>query len=403
MGEKTKDDVVLVASARTAVGNYGGSLKSFLGIDLAVPVIKEVVKRAGIEEIKNQIGDVIMGQLYYRNKEEPNVGRLAAWHAGLGQEVPGLTMQRACSVGLQAIITGAHEIIADMCDMVIAGGTESMTNAPYELYNLRWGRRWLNEELFDGMYAPILNCPPTGTGMGVTAENLADMFNITREEMEEWAVTTHQRAAKATEEGKFAADIIPLEIPPKRKGDQPQVFDRDECIRPDTSVERLRKLPPTFKESGKVTAGTSCPLNDGAGVVMLMRRSKADELGIKPLAKFAGATVVGVDPDIMGYGPTAATKRLFARKGLKASDVDLYQLHEPFAPIPLVFMKEIGVPKDIFNVNGSSLAIGHPIGATGAILAMILVREMQRRDAKVGLVGLCQGTGMGTVALWEKE
>lgn len=398
---KRKDDVVVVAAVRTPVGIFGGTLKNYLGIDMATWVIKELVKRTGLEDKKTEIGDVVFGQMYFRNKEEPNVGRLAAWAAGL-EDAPGITLQRACASGLQAIITGAQEIIAGQVDVVIAGGTESMSNAPYEVYGLRWGVKTMNQELFDSMYVPILSCPPTGTGMGITAENLADKFNITREEMDEYAVMSHQRAAKAFDTGKFNEHILPVVIPGK-KGQPDKVFDRDECIRPSINIEEISKLKPVFKQGGKVTVANACPLNDGAAAVMLMRRSKAEELGLEPLATYRTAAVVGVDPDIMGYGPTKAAKKLMDINGWKASDIDLYQIHEPFAPVPLTFKKEIGISFDVMNLNGGPIAIGHAIGATGATLSMMLIDEMRRQDVKRGLVGICQGTGMGTAVIYERN
>ncbi|MDT3701149.1 MAG: thiolase family protein [Thermincola sp.] len=399
---KSKDDVVIVAQARTPVGLFGGALRDYLGIDMATWVIKDLVKKAGLEDKTSEIGDVILGQMYHRNKEEPNVGRLAAWQAGLGDEVPGMTLQRACAVGLQAIMTGAQEIMAGQCDIVIAGGTDSMSNAPYEVYGLRWGVKTMNQELFDGMYVPILACPPTGTGMGMTAENLADKFDISREEMDEYAVMSHQRAAKATKEGKFKGHIVQVTMPGK-KGQPDKIFDTDEAIRADLSLEKISQLKPVFKKGGKVTVANACPLNDGAAAVILMRRSKAEELGLEPLATYRTGTVVGCDPDIMGYGPTKAAKKLMEKNSWSASDIDLYQIHEPFAPIPLTFKKEIGISFDVMNLNGGPIAIGHAIGATGATLSMILIDEMKRQNVKRGLVGICQGTGMGTAVVFERD
>ncbi len=395
------DDVVVVAAVRTAVGVFGRSLRDYLAIDLAAMVIREAVKRARLEERLGEIGDVVFGQLYFRNKEEPNIGRLAAWKAGLPKEVPGMTIQRACASGLQAIILGAQEIIAGQCDIVIAGGAESMSNAPYELYTLRWGRRWKNEELFDAMYAPILDCPPTGIGMGMTAENLADMFNISREEMDQFAYTSHMWAARAFDEGRFEDEILP--VPVRGQDGQETLFRRDESIRKDTSLEKLAQLPPVFKEGGKVTAGNSCPLNDAASVLVLMRRSKAEALGLAPMARVVSYAVVGVDPDIMGYGPIPATRKALAIAGLKITDIDLFEINEAFASVPLAYMKDLGVSRDVLNVNGGAIALGHPIGATGAKITTTLLYEMRRRGAKRGLTGICQGTGMGTAVIWESE
>jgi acetyl-CoA C-acetyltransferase len=249
------------------------------------------------------------------------------------------------------------------------------------------------------MYAPLLSLPPTGTGMGMTAENLADKFDISREEMDKYALSSHQLAKKATDEGYFKEEIVPITIKASRK--QPErIFDTDESIR-DTTLEKLSSLPPVFKKDGKITAGNACPISDGAAAVIITKRTTADSLGIKPLGKLVGYAVVGVHPDIMGYGPVPATKKVLDITGISLKDIDIFEVNEAFAPVPLVFMKEIGIPRDILNVNGGAIALGHPIGATGARLVTTLLHIMKKRGAKRGLIGICQGSGMGTATIWE--
>lgn len=392
-------EVFVVGMVRTPVGLFGGALRDFLGIDLATIVIKEAIQRAGLEEHKQLVDDVILGQMYFRNKEEPNVGRLAAWQAGLPENVPGMTIQRACASGLQAIITGGDQILAGNSDLVIAGGTESMSNAPYELYGLRWGKKLLNEDLYDSMYTPILSCPPTGTGMGVTAENLAEKMNISREEMDNYALISQQWASKAQKEGRFDNEIIPVTL--KGKKGEVKLFTADEGVRADASLEKLAQLKPAFKAGGKVTAGNACTLNDGAAVLVLASGSKVRELGLKPIAKLLSSAVVGVNPDIMGYGPVPATAKALERAGLKSGDIDLYEVNEAFAVVPLTVMKELNVPREKLNVKGGAIAIGHPIGGSGGRITVTLLNELQRSGKKYGVTALCQGTGMGTSVVWE--
>jgi acetyl-CoA C-acetyltransferase len=396
---KKGDDVVVVSMARTPTALFGGALKNVIARDLAIIVIKEVLNRSGIN--KEEVGDVIFGQLYFRSLDEPNVARIAGYMAGLPKEVPGMTIQRACASGLQAIITGMQEIKSGQCEIVIAGGVESMSNAPYESYTYRWGQRLRDGYMIDSMYSAILSCPPTGTGMGMTAENLADKFDIKREEMDEFAFMSHQLATKAVNEGKFKEEIVPVPIP-QPKG-EPKLFDKDEGPRPDTSIERLAKLKPVFKKDGKITAGNSCTLNDGAAVIILMTRNKAESYGLKPLAKIVSFGIVGVDPDIMGHGPVPAAFQAMERANLKTSDIDIFHVNEAFAAVAVNFQKHLGLSRDVLNVNGGAIALGHAIGATGCRYLIDVISEINRRNAKRGLFGLCQGTGMGTVIIVERD
>ncbi|RJQ28226.1 thiolase family protein [Candidatus Parcubacteria bacterium] len=398
---KDSKDVVVVAGARTGTGAFGGTLRTFLGIDMATEVIKESLVRAKLIGKENVVDDVIFGQMYFRNKEEANIGRLAGLRAGLPVEVPGMTLQRACASGLQAIISGAQEIISGQSKVVIAGGAESMSNAPYELYSLRWGVKVRNEELFDSMYTPILSCPPTGTGMGITAENLCEKFGISREQCDEFAVTSHQRAASATEGGKFKEEMLALKI--KDKKGNIGLFDVDESVRKDNTIEKMGKLRPAFKEGGKITPGNSCPLNDGASAVVLMNRETAERFGLTPIAKIVAYAVVGVEPDIMGYGPVPATRKALEKAGLKISDCALFEVNEAFAPVALVYLKELGIPGDMLNVNGGAIALGHAIGSSGVRISITLMHEMAKTGVRYGVSAICQGTGMGTAMIFENE
>lgn len=401
--KKEKNDVVVVAGVRTPTGVFGGTLKNFLAVDLAVDVIKELLVRSNLVGKENVVDDVVFGELYNRNKEEvSNIARIALLRAGMPLEVTGMTLQRACASGLQAIITGSQEIVAGQCKVVIAGGAESMTNAPYECYATRWGSKFKDVVLFDGMYSPILSCPPTGTGMGITAENLCTKFNITREQCDEFAFTSHQRAAAASEGGKFKEEMLPIKIK-DHKGNE-KIFDFDECIRKDTTVERLSKLKPIFKPvGGNVTAGNSCPLNDGASAVVLMSREAADQHGLKPIAKIVDYAVVGLDPDIMGYGPVPATRKALGRAGLALSDCGLFEVNEAFAPVAVTYIKELGIPGDLVNVNGGAIALGHAVGSTGVRISVTLMQEMMKRGVRYGVSAICQGVGMGTAMIFENE
>ncbi len=394
-----KDEIVVIGALRTPIGAFGGSLRDLLGVDMATLVVRELLKQSGFEERKDKIGDIIFGELAIRTRDEANISRIIGWRLGIPEIVPGMTIQRACASGLQAIITGAQEIMVGQCEVVIAGGTESMTNAPYELYGLRWGKRLSNEEIYDSMYAPLLSLPPTGTGMGMTAEILADRFGIEREEMDRYALSSHELAKRATDEGYFKEEIVPVPIKGSKK-EAERIFEKDECIR-ETSLEKLRSLPPVFKKDGKITAGNACPISDGAAAVMLTKRSIAESLGIKPLGRLVGYAVVGVHPDLMGYGPVPATKKALEISGLSLKDIEVFEVNEAFAPIPLVFMKELGIPRDVLNVNGGAIALGHPIGATGARLVVTLLHLMKKRGIRRGLIGICQGSGMGTATIWE--
>ena len=388
-------DVVIVSAVRTAIGVFGGGLKDVPAPDLGAAVAKKVVEMAGapVEEI----GDVIFGQCMQRTDEAPT-GRIVGLKAGFPFEVPGLTIHRNCASGMQSIIYGAQQIMLGDADIIVAGGVENMSRTPYMLYEARWGARLQHQKMADGLWDGLTD-PWSGLIMGLTAENLAEKYNISREEQDEVALRSHHNAEAATESGKFAEEILPIEVP-QRKGPA-KVFDRDEHFRPGITLEQLGALKPTFKKDGTVTAGNASGINDGASCVVLMSVEKAKELGAKPIAKLRGYATAGVEPELMGYGPVPATKKALEKAGMKLEDMELIELNEAFAAQYIACEKLLGLNRDITNVNGSGVGLGHPVGATGARIITSLLNEMRRRGNTLGLASLCVGGGMGQTTIWE--
>ncbi|MDK2887738.1 MAG: acetyl-CoA C-acetyltransferase [Thermoanaerobacter sp.] len=390
-------DVFIVAAARTAIGDFGGAFRNMLSHQLAVPVILEVLKRAGIPG--DMVDDVILGNCLQRS-DEPNVARTAALVAGLPVQVTGMTIQRQCSSAMQAIVCGYQQIVTGEAEIVVAGGTESMSSAPYVLKGARWGQRLQHGEMTDALWE-LLTDPIHKILMGETAERLADKYGITREEQDEIALRSHRNACRAIEEGRFKEEIVPVAVP-QRKG-PPKVVDRDEHPRPDVSMEKLAQLPPVFRKNGTVTAGNASGLNDGAAAVLLMSASKARELGLKPMARIVSFARAGVEPDLMGYGPVPAIRRALQRAGLTLGDIQLIELNEAFAAQYLACEKLLELNREITNVNGSGIALGHPVGCTGARIVVTLLYEMARRNLRLGLASLCVGGGMGMAMILERE
>ena len=385
-------DVVIVSATRTPIGDFGGSLKDVSATSLAMAVIDSSLERAGIE--KKVVEQVIMGNCF--EVLNGNVTRIAAVKCGFSVETPAYTIHATCGSGMQAIICGTQAIRDGDVDVVIAGGVESMSNAPYILTTTRWGQRLQHGQLIDMLWRAMQEYP-IGAGMGLTAENLAEKYGISREEQDRFSLISQQRACKAIQEGKFKDEITPVVIPQKRG--EAKIVDTDEHPKPDTTLEKLAKLPPAFKKDGTVTAGNSSGINDAAAAVILMSKEKARELGLKPLARILGYAVVGVDPAYMGIGPVPATKKVLNRAGLSLSDIQLIEINEAFAAQYLSCEKELGLNRDIVNVNGSGIALGHPIGMTGCRLVVTLIYEMVKRDLSVGLATLCAGGGMGFALL----
>ncbi|MFH1538904.1 MAG: acetyl-CoA C-acetyltransferase [bacterium] len=392
------EDVVIVGAARTAVGSFGGIFKTVTAWELAVVAAKEAIKRAGIENDTGMIDDAIFGNCLMRT-DEINIGRHIVLKAGIPITTPGMTVQRQCSSGMQAIVIGYYQIAMGENDVVLAGGVESMSNVPYYLKDARWGARLRDGVMTCGVMEGLTD-PFTGLIMGVTAENLAAKYNITREEQDELAFTSHRRACKAIEDGKFKDEIVPVPVK-QRKGD-PKMVDTDEHPRADTTMEQLAKLKTVFKKDGTVTAGNSSGINDGAAAVVLMSAKKAESLGVKPLARIVSHAAAGCEPELMGYGPVPATKKALERAGMTLDQMELIEINEAFAAQYLTCEKLLGINRDITNVNGSGIALGHPVGCTGCRIVVSLIHELKKRDLKTGLATLCVGGGMGKAMIIER-
>ena len=390
------DPIVIIDGCRTAVGKMGGSLKDFEASDLGGIVIRELVKRTGIQP--EMVDEVVFGNVG-QAAENAFAARLCAVKGGLPYECTALTVNRLCSSGLQAIVTAAQEIKDGYCEIAIAGGTESMTNIPFYLRKARYGYRMGHGELEDGLIT-ALSDPFTRFHMGITAENVAERYHITREMQDELAYNSQMRAAAATAEGKFQREIVPIEVKVSKK--ETKLFDADEHIRPNVTMEGLAKLRPAFKKDGSVTAGNSSGINDGAAAVLLMKESKAVALGLKPLVRLVDAAVAGVDPMYMGIGPVPAMQKLFQKTGLKKEDIGVIELNEAFAAQAAACIQELGLDASIVNPNGSGVAMGHPIGATGCIITIKLMNEMLRRNVRYGIASLCIGGGQGIAVLFER-
>jgi acetyl-CoA C-acetyltransferase len=384
--------VVIVSAVRTAIGSFGGMFKDIPAMDLGVVVAQEAIRRAGIE--KKDIQDVIVGHCFMRT-DEINIARCISLKSGIPFTTPAVTIQRQCSSSMQALVFGAQQIMTGENDIVLVGGVENMSRIPYALKTARWGTRLRHSELTDMLWEGLTD-PLTGQIMGITAENLAEKYRITREEQDEVAYLSHKRAIAAIDAGKFKDEIVPV-VQKTKKGDK--ILDTDEHPRRDVSLESLAKLPPAFKENGTVTAGNSSGINDGAAAAVIMSDEKAKELGIKPLGEIVSYAVAGVEPELMGYGPVPATQKALKRANLTLKDIGLIELNEAFAAQYLACEKLLGLNREITNVNGSGIALGHPVGCTGLRIVVSLIYEMKRRGVELGLATLCVGGGMGKAVI----
>jgi 3-oxoadipyl-CoA thiolase len=401
--ERRAREAWIVEAVRTPVGRYGGALAAMRPDDLAALAIKAVVERSGIDAAL--IEDVILGCANQAGEDNRNVARMALLLAGLPVEVAGQTVNRLCGSGLQAINSAAHAIAFDDGDVFVAGGAESMTRAPYvmakaatawdrgarELEDTTLGWRFLNPKLAE-LHYPY--------SMGETAENVVERWGVERERQDAFALRSHQRAVAAIEDGRFDDQIVPVPVP-QRKG-EPVLVTRDEPPRADTSMEALAALRPAFREGGSVTAGNSSGINDGAAAVLVVEAAKARELGLRPMARVVSTAVAGIDPAIMGIGPVPAVRKALARAGLDASDLDLVELNEAFASQSVVCIDELGLDPETVNVNGGAIALGHPLGASGARLMTMLVHELRRRGGRFGLATMCIGVGQGIATIVER-
>lgn len=389
-------EVVIVGAVRTAVGKFGGTLKDVPAAELGAVVIKEALSRAKVKP--EMVDEVIMGNVIQAGLGQ-NVTRQALIKAGLPEEVTGFTLNMVCGSGLRAVSLAAQMIKTGDADIVVAGGMENMSSAPYVLPTARWGQRMGDGKMVDTMVYDALTDAFEGYHMGVTAENIAERWGITREMQDEFAAASQQKAEAAIAAGKFRDEIVPVVIK-DRKGDI--IFAEDEYPRSGTTAQSLSKLKPAFRKDGTVTAGNASGINDGAAAVVVMSAEKAEELGIIPMAKIVSYGSKGLDPAIMGYGPFHATKKALEASGLTMEDIDLVEANEAFAAQSLAVAKDLGFDMDKVNVNGGAIAIGHPVGASGARILTTLLYEMERRDSKRGLATLCIGGGMGTSLIVER-
>lgn len=383
-------EVVIVSAVRTAIGAYGGSFKDVSAVTLGTVVAKEAMKRANITP--DMVDEVIFGNVLQAGQGQ-NVARQISVHAGIPIEVPSYTVNKVCGSGLKTVALAAQAIRAGEADIILAGGTENMSQAPYLLKKARWGHRMGDGVLEDYMVNDGLTDVFNGYHMGITAENIVEQWNLTREEQDEFALNSQLRAEKAIKEGRFKDEIVPVEVP-QRKGD-PVIVDTDEHPRFGSTIEGLAKLRPAFKKDGTVTAGNASGINDGAAALVVMSKEKAEELGLKPLATILSYASAGVDPKIMGAGPIPATRKALEKAGLKVEDLDLVEANEAFAAQSLAVVKDLGLDPEKTNVNGGAIALGHPIGASGARILVTLLHEMEKRDATNGLATLCIGGGQG--------
>lgn len=390
-------EVVIVSAVRTPVGSFNGGLASFAAADLGALTIAEAVKRAQIQA--DQVDEVIFGNVLQAGLGQ-NVARQCAIKAGIPDSVPSFTVNKVCGSGLKTVNLGVQAIMADDAEIIVAGGTESMSQAPYILDSkARWGYRMGNGKVVDAMIQDGLWCAFNDYHMGITAENVAAKFNVTREEQDQLAFESQTKAVKAIDAGYFKQEILPVVIKGK-KGDV--VFDTDEYPKRDAAFDKLSALKPAFKKDGSVTAGNASGINDGSAALVLMTADKAKALGLKPLARILGYGSGGVDPSIMGMGPVPATRKALAKAGLKVEDLDLIEANEAFAAQFLAVGKELGWAKDKVNVHGGAIAIGHPIGASGARILVTLIHALKQHDKKIGLATLCIGGGQGCATIIER-
>jgi acetyl-CoA C-acetyltransferase len=383
-------EVVILGACRTPIGAFGGALKEMTAVDLGAIVIREAIARAGVPPA--DIGDAVMGCVLQAGNGM-NVARQAGLKAGLPVEVPGETVNRVCGSGMQAVVHAVEAIRVGYVDAVVAGGTESMSNAPYLLKGARWGYRMGNGEAIDSMLNEGLTCAIGLTHMGITAEEVASRYTVSRADQDAFAAESQARAVRAIADGRFKDEIVPVSVPQK-KGD-PILVDTDEYPRAGTTAEKLGALKPAFKKDGSVTAGNASGINDGAAAMVVTTAKKARALGGKPLARILAYASTGVDPKVMGIGPIPAVRKVLERAGMTIADIDLFELNEAFAAQSVAVARELGLDPAKVNVNGGAIALGHPIGASGARVLTTLVYALRARKLRYGVASLCIGGGMG--------
>jgi acetyl-CoA C-acetyltransferase len=391
------ENVFVLSAVRTPIGKYGGGLASVPPCDLAAKVVREAVSRAGVEPA--QVGQSVFGNVIHTEVRDMYISRVAAINGGLEVGTPALTVNRLCGSGMQAIICAAQAIMLGDCDVAVAGGAESMSRAPYWLPTMRWGQRMNDGVALDPM-AGALSDPFDGCHMGVTAENVATDFHVSREDQDALATESHRRAAAATAAGYFKEQILPVEIPGKRG--KVTVVDTDEHIRADVSLEDMAKLRPAFSKDGTVTAGNSSGINDAAAAVILASESFVNSNGLTPLGRLVGYGLAGVEPRIMGMGPVPATRNVLDRTGLKVDEIDVWEFNEAFAAQALAVVRELDLSAERTNPNGSGISLGHPVGASGAILVVKSLYELKRTGGRYALNTMCIGGGQGIATIFER-
>jgi acetyl-CoA C-acetyltransferase len=389
-------EVVVLSGVRTPIGNYGGGLKDFSPATLGAMVIQEAVGRAGVDP--DDVDHVVFGHVIPTEKHDVYLARVAAVNGGLPVKVPAVTVNRLCGTGLQAIVDAAQLILLGDADCTVAGGSESMSRGAYLAENHRWGQRMGSSELVDSVTGGLTD-PFDDHPMGITAENVAAKWGVSRAEQDALAVESHRRAAQATAGGYFKEQILPVEVK-SRKGTT--VVEHDEHIRADADLDSMAKLRPAFKENGTVTAGNASSMNDGASAVVMMDRAVAERRGLSPMARLVGYSYAGVDPKYMGIGPVPAVRSLLERTGLTVDDLDVIELNEAFAAQAIAVMRDLGLPADKTNPNGSGISIGHPISATGSMLTVKALYELARISGQHALVTMCIGGGQGIAAIFER-
>ena len=388
--------IYICGPTRSAIGKYGGALSALWPADLSEPIARAALERAGCSP------DVVDETIWGHGRQAgggPNTARQVAIRAGVPQTSPAYTVNQACGSGLLAIGNAARLIRLGEADVVLAGGAEAMSRTPYYLLGARWGYRMGHDQLVDGMYRDGFHCPLADELMGATAETLADRYGITRGEQDAYAVQSQQRAGRAWDEGAFAAEIAPIQVKQKKAT---IAFDRDEHPRPTTSVEKLGRLPAIFRDGGTVHAGNSSGVTDGAAAVIVASEKAVEAHGLRPMARLTGYATAGVGPEVMGIGPVPSTRKLLAQTGVALADIDLIELNEAFAAQVIACDRELGFDRERLNVHGGSIALGHPIGATGARIVVTLLHAMARRGADRGMASLCVSGGMGVSALFER-
>jgi acetyl-CoA C-acetyltransferase len=396
MAMSDKREVVVLSGVRTAIGGYGGSLKDSPPSEMAATCVREAVNRAGIDP--GEVGHVVFGNIIHTDAHDHYLARVAAIKGGLPVEVPALTLNRLCGSGLQAIVTAAQAIMLGDADAAVAGGAENMTRSPYLAPAMRWGAR-MNDTTLTDMMVGALSDPFDDCHMGVTAENVAKKYNISREDQDKLAVESHRRAGNAIDKGYFKAQIVPVEV--KVKGGTVP-FEIDETVRRDSNVEKLGRLKPVFDPAGTVTAGNASSINDAAAAVVLMEASVAKKRGLQPIGRLVAYSYAGVDPKFMGIGPVPAVKALLKKTGLNLKDIDVFEVNEAFAAQALAVLRSLELPPDRTNPNGSGISLGHPIGATGCILTIKALYELKRTGGRRALVTMCIGGGQGIAAIFER-